>query len=295
MQVGLNIPHVGRPATPDGIATFARTAEEAGFDTLWVADHVVLHRDGESGRYPYSESGAIGIRPTVNFLEPLATLMYVAGLTERIQLGTAVLVLPMREPVLHAKLMASLDFLSNGRFICGAGVGWWKEEFEVLGVPFGRRGKRMDECLTLLRALWTDEFVEFKGEFYQVDGWACNPKPVRPIPIWLGGESKQQLRRVGRFADGWLATAKSRDTLFDDFALAQQAAQDAGRDPAAIQVGLLGAAPLGPGALEQAAETLMGLKESGVAVTTVAVDARSPEYADTLREFGADYLPAIQA
>ena len=166
MQVGLNIPHVGPPHARRHRDLRPHRRRSRLRHPLGRRPRRPLHRDGESGRCPYSESGAIGIRPTVNFLEPLATLMYVAGLTERIQLGTAVLVLPMREPVLHAKLMASLDFLSNGRFICGAGVGWWKEEFEVLGVPFERRGKRMDECLTLLRALWTDEFVEFKGEFY---------------------------------------------------------------------------------------------------------------------------------
>jgi probable F420-dependent oxidoreductase len=290
MQVGINLPSVGRPATPERVAKFAQAAERAGFDTLWVPDHVVLHKDGASGRYPYSGTGEIGIRPTVNFLEPLATLMYVAGLTERIQLGTAVLVLPMREPVLHAKWMASLDFLSNGRFICGAGVGWWKEEFEVLGVPFHERGRRMDECLALYKALWTEEFVDFDGEFYQVNGWACNPKPVRPIPIWLGGESKQQMRRVGQYADGWLATAKSRDTLQDDFALAQAAAENAGRDPSSIELGLMGAAALTRDGMEQAAESLVALRESGVDVTTVGIDARLDDFEEILQEFGERYL-----
>jgi probable F420-dependent oxidoreductase len=294
MEIGLNLPHVGSPATPDAITTFAQTAEAAGFDSLWVADHVVLHRDGASGRYPYSDSGEIGIRPTVNFLEPLATLMYVAGLTTQIQLGTAVLVLPMREPVLHAKWMASLDFLSNGRFICGAGVGWWKEEFDVLGVPFSERGRRMDECLELYKALWSEEFVSFDGEFYQVDGWACNPKPVRPIPIWLGGESPQQMRRVGQYADGWLATAASKETLAEDFAAAQSAADAVGRDPTEIKLGLLGAAQLSGDKLEQAAETLIELRESGVDLAIVRLDARTAGYEGILQEFGDRYLADIR-
>ena len=151
----------------------------------------------------------------MDFLEPLTLLAYLAGITKRVKLGTSVLVLPMRQPVLHAKIMATIDALSGGRFVLGAGVGWWKEEYEALSVPFERRGKRMDECLQLVRALWTEEFVDFKGEFYECVDWACNPKPVQAggIPIWLGGESRGQLRRVGKYADGWLATAKSLPTI----------------------------------------------------------------------------------
>jgi probable F420-dependent oxidoreductase len=153
-----------------------------------VFDHVVLQKEQQS-KYPYSADGNMGFPPTMDFLEPLTLLTYLAGVTKRSRLGTSVLVLPMRQPVLHAKIMATIDFLSGGRFVLGAGVGWWEQEYEVLSVPFARRGSRMDECLQLLRTLWTDEWVDFRGEFYEATDWTCNPKPVQAggIPIWLGG------------------------------------------------------------------------------------------------------------
>ena len=146
MEIGIHIPQVGPPASIDNIASFAKCADDAGFDGLWVFDHVVLQKEQQS-KYPYSPDGSLGFPPTMNFLEPLTLLAYLAPITKRARLGTSVLVLPMRQPVLHAKIMSTIDFLSGGRFVLGAGVGWWKQEFEALSVPFERRGKRMDECL----------------------------------------------------------------------------------------------------------------------------------------------------
>ncbi len=225
MEIGVHVPQVGPLAAKDNVATFARAADDTGFDGIWVFDHVVLQKEQQS-RYPYSADGSLGFPPTLDFLEPLTQLAFLAGITKRAQLGTSVLVLPMRQPVLHAKIMATIDFLSGGRFILGAGVGWWKQEYEALSVPFERRGARMDECLELVRQQWSREYVDFRGRFYECVDWACNPKPVRPggIPIWLGGESKKQLERIGKFGDGWLATLRSVPQLMDDFAIAQQAA-----------------------------------------------------------------------
>jgi len=296
MEIGLHIPQVGRAADRENVAAFARTADEAGYDGLWVFDHVVLQREQRSN-YPYSPDGSMHVRPTLDFLEPLTQLAYVAAITKRTRLGTSVLVLPMRQPVLHAKIMATIDFLSGGRFVLGAGVGWWKEEFEVLGVPFERRGKRMDECLQLLRALWTEEFVDFRGEFYEAVDWACNPKPVRPegIPIWLGGESQGQLRRVGRYGDGWHATAKSLPTLRQDFETAQQAAVEAGRDPSKLVLTLEGAAVLAPERLDEAADGLHRLKELGVFHAVVGVHPRHLADAGTIIEgFAAKHVRALQ-
>jgi probable F420-dependent oxidoreductase len=265
MEIGLHVPQVGPLASRDNIAAFARAADDAGFDGLWVFDHVVLQKEQQS-TYPYSPDGTLGFPPTMDFLEPLTLLAFLAGHTKRARLGTSVLVLPMRQPVLHAKIMATIDALSGGRFVLGAGVGWWQQEFEVLSVPFEKRGKRMDECLQLVRALWTEEFVRFKGEFYEAVDWACNPKPQRPggIPIWLGGESRKQLERVGKYADGWLATAKSLPSLKDDFAVAQQAASKAGRDPSKLVIGLEGAGTLKPENVEKTADRLARLKEMGI-------------------------------
>jgi probable F420-dependent oxidoreductase len=298
MEVGVHVPQVGPPASKDAVTSFARAADDAGFDGLWTFDHVVLQKEQQS-KYPYSPDGSLGFPPTMDFLEPLPQLAYLAGVTKRARLGTSVLVLPMRQPVLHAKIIATIDFLSNGRFVLGAGVGWWKQEFEALGVPFERRGKRMDECLQLVRALWTEEFTNFRGEFYECVDWACNPKPVNgDIPIWLGGESKGQLERVGRYADGWLATVRSLPTLQQDFEIAKQAAREAGRDPSKLIIAVEGAAVLAPDALDKAAERLHRLKEQGISHAIAGVHPaylRGDQAQGILEEFAAKHLKALQA
>lgn len=296
MEVGLHVPQVGRNANPGTIEAFARAADEAGFDGLWVFDHVVLQREQQS-RYPYSSDGSLGFPPTMDFLEPLTQLAFLASVTKRARLGTSVLVLPMRHPVLHAKIMATIDHLSGGRFVLGAGVGWWEQEFEVLGVPFERRGARMDECLQLVRALWTQEYVDFRGEFYEAVDWTSNPKPVRPegIPIWLGGESRNQLRRVGRYGDGWLATVRSLQSLDKDMAVAREAAEQAGRDPAKLVVAVEGAGILAPGEAEKTAERLGRMKESGIFHAILGVHPAHMGNASALiEEFASKHLAVLR-
>jgi len=297
MEVGLHVPQVGRHARPETIASFAACADDAGFDGLWVFDHVVLQKEQQS-KYPYSADGNMGFPPTRDFLEPLSLLAYLAGVTRRARLGTSVLVLPMRQPVLHAKVMATIDALSGGRFILGAGVGWWKQEFEVLSVPWERRGRRMEECLQLVRALWTDEWVNFRGEFYTAVDWTCNPKPVQPggIPIWLGGESRGQLERIGKYADGWLATANYLPRLDELFGVARESAAAAGRDPDALAIAIEGAGMLDADHQEQTAEHLARLKARGVKHAILGVHPRLMDGANPLVEaFAARYLPSLQA
>lgn len=294
MRVGIYLPQIGAAATPKQITTVARAVEGAGFDSLWVFDHVVLREDYGTP-YPYSEDGRLAIPTTANFLEPLTLLSFAAAVTERVELGTAVLVLPMRAPVLHAKIIASLDYLSTGRVILGAGVGWWKEEFAALSMPFDRRGRRMDEYLAVLRDLWTNDFGTFQGEFYDTTGWACNPKPARHVPIWLGGNNPAQLDRVGRFADGWLANPFMLGTLEADFDRARQAANDAGRDAAALQLAINRVTVIGSDTMSQAAETLAALKDRGVDHAIAVLDHREPDAAGTLQRFAADHLLPLQA
>ena len=294
MRVGIYLPQIGPIAQPAHITTVARAVESAGFDSLWVFDHVVLREDYGTP-YPYSEDGRLAIPTTANFVEPLTLLSFAAAVTERVELGTAVLVLPMRDPVLHAKIISSLDHLSAGRVILGAGVGWWKEEFEALSMPFDRRGRRMDEYLAVLRDLWTNDFGTFRGEFYDTTGWACNPKPSRHVPIWLGGNNPAQLDRIGRFADGWLANPPMLDTLEPDFDRARQAASDAGRDPAALQLAINRVTVIGDDTLSEAADVLAGLKDRGVDHAVAILHPTVPDPAATLQRFAADHLPAIQA
>lgn len=295
MKVGLHIPQVGAGASPEAIKGFARAAEEAGFDSLWVFDHVVLPREQRTP-YPSSDDGKIGYPHTSDLLEPMVLLSFAAAVTSRIAIGTSVLILPMRQPVLHAKMLATLDRLASGRLIAGLGTGWWKEEFEVLGVPFERRGRRMDESIELMQALWRDEYVDFHGEFFDCDGWACNPKPVNGrIPIWIGGESPSQLRRVGRYADAWHAGIRTLPHVPELFEVAKEAAATAGRDPSKLMLTLEGAAFLRHDTPEQTAEALAGAARIGVDHAIAILDRR--EYGEqgeaTIRDFGERFLPAI--
>jgi probable F420-dependent oxidoreductase len=294
MEIGLHIPQVGPFASRENVAAFAKTADDAGFDGLWLFDHVVLQKNQQS-KYPYSADGSLGFPPTMDFLEPLTLAAYLAGITKRAKIGTSVLVLPMRQPVLHAKIMATIDHLSGGRFILGAGVGWWEQEFDVLGVPFERRGARMDECLQLVRALWTQEYVDFKGEFYECVDWTSNPKPKGDgIPIWLGGESKGQLRRIGKYADGWLATLRSVPKLKEEFEIAREAASKAGRDPAKLMIAIEGAGILTADNHEQAAEGLGKLREMGVSHAIMGVHPRNMMDHGLIESFASKYLAAAR-
>lgn len=293
MRVGLYLPQFGASANQKQVVETSQAAEAAGFDSLWVLDHVVLRQEYGTP-YPYSPDGRLPIPPTENLLEPLILLTYAAAVTERVELGTAVLVLPMRAPVLHAKMLASIAHLAQGRLILGAGVGWWKEEFEALSMPFDRRGRRMDEYLQVLKQLWSMEYAEFRGEFYDVYGWACRPHPPRDIPIWLGGNSRQQLRRVGQVADGWLANPAMVSTLEADFDRAREAAVSAGRSAEALQLGMNRVALLSRQDMPATAEALIAVKERGVDHAILQVDPTEKDVTSLLHAFAETYLSGIQ-
>jgi probable F420-dependent oxidoreductase len=196
MEFGCHLPIFGPDATRAGLLTFAREMERLGYESLWASDHIVIPHTIRS-RYPYSDTGQFPLAPDATFLEPLTALAMVAGVTERAKLGTTVLVLPHRHPVLAAKALATLDHLSGGRVILGAGVGWMREEIELLGAPFAERGAWSDEAIRIMRACWRDERTSFHGRFFNFDDIGCFPKPVRgDIPIWMGGHAKPALRRI---------------------------------------------------------------------------------------------------
>ena len=205
MEFGCHLPVFGRAATRAGLLTFARDMERLGYESLWASDHIVIPHTIRS-RYPYSDTGQFPLAADATFLEPLTALAMVAGVTERAKLGTTVLVLPHRHPVLAAKMLATLDHLSGGRVILGAGVGWMREEIELLGAPFDARGAWSDEAIRIMRACWRDERTRFHGRYFSFDDVGCFPKPFRgDIPIWMGGHSKPALRRIVALADGWHA------------------------------------------------------------------------------------------
>jgi probable F420-dependent oxidoreductase len=198
MKFGIHLPQFGRAAGPDTIRKAAIEAEQQGYDDIWVSDHLAIPVDA-----PYP--------PTAYIYEPLVSLTWAAAATTRVGLGTSVLVLPMRHPLVLAKMLATLDLMSGGRVIVGAAVGWLKEEFDALGVPFKERGARSDESIRMLRACWTKDPVNLKGEHVEADFKAMRtlPQPARPIPIWVGGHGEPAFRRAVRLGDGWHGSRKS--------------------------------------------------------------------------------------
>ena len=297
MQVGVQLPQLGERATRDLVLRHARAAEASGWDALWVNDHVVFPREWRSP-YPYSPDGVVPPRTTVDhaILEPLTELAFAAGATETIGLGTAVLVLNYRHAVLAAKLIASLGTLAEGRFVLGAGMGWAREEMEVLGMPSDRRGARFEASLRVIRRFLDEDWVDgLDTGFHAIDGWTARPRPARRVPIWIGGDSPQQLRRVGEIGDGWLAHAGHLGRTEDSMAAAREAAERAGRDPASLVVAMNGVGILAADRLEQTAERLHAARESGVGHAIVGLHPREIEAAPDLAErFAADYLASVR-
>jgi probable F420-dependent oxidoreductase len=201
MRLGLHALGIGSGARRDAVAT---SAERAGFATLWSGEHVVMV-DESASRYPYSADGRIAVPSEADWLDPMIGLSFVAAATSTIGIATGVLLLPEHNPVLVAKQAATLDLLSGGRFTLGIGVGWSREEFDALGVPFERRVTRTAEYVEAIRTLWRDDVASFRGDFVAFDSVRVNPKPSRGgrIPIVLGGNGDAALRRVADWGDGW--------------------------------------------------------------------------------------------
>ncbi|HEY2955083.1 MAG TPA: LLM class F420-dependent oxidoreductase [Candidatus Eisenbacteria bacterium] len=204
-QFGFSLQGRGVLAGREAITRLATRAEALGYDSVFVTDRLLIPARPATG-YPYSPTGAFPLGPDEPWLEALTAVTYLATITRRIRVGTSVLVVPYRNPVHTAKALATADYLSNGRVIFGAGIGWWREEFEALGVPFEDRAARTHEYLRIMKAVWTGERMNFEGRFLKIaDAGGTRPRPVqRPhIPIWIGGHSEAALRRVVDVADGW--------------------------------------------------------------------------------------------
>ena len=230
MKLAVEFPSVAYREGPDAVARLAKAIEDIGYDQLDIFDHVVMG-------FATARRPAPIYPPQMPILEALTTLGFAAAVTTRIGLGTEVLVLPQRQPVLVAKQVATLDVLSGGRMRLGVGVGWQESEYDALEQRFSDRGRRMDEAIDLLRTYWDEERVDFEGEYYTSNAMAMEPKPPQEgrLPIWVGGNSPRALRRAGELGDGWMATA------YTDPAKARAAieaihrhAETAGRDPSGI-------------------------------------------------------------
>ena len=240
MRIGAKVPNSGPLPERLGIGSMAAELEAAGFESLWVSDHIVLPT-AIGSRYPFADDGRATWPTDTPYFDALIALALIAQATERAAIGTAVLVLPLRHPVVFAKQAASIDVASRGRLRLGVGAGWLEEEFDALNVPFERRGRRLDEWISLSRACWTGAPGPFQSELYNLPpGVLCLPAPAHSIPLLIGGHSPVALRRAGRVGDGWLAQqafpALAPDELGGPVELMRAAADEAGRDPASLQV-----------------------------------------------------------
>lgn len=210
MKYGVILPNVGPLAHIESLARIARHAERLGYDGVFLSDHIAIPGNLRSA-YPYRSDGRFPLTAADRILEPVTTLAYLAAVTTRLHLGFSVLVLPYRHPVLNAKMLGTLDVISNGRLIVGAGVGWMAEEFDALDAKFDARGGVTDEHIEMLKAFWTNPAPDFNGEHYSVAGLSMAPMPVSQPhpPIWTGGISPPALRRAANLADGWHGVRQS--------------------------------------------------------------------------------------
>ena len=237
MRFGLLAPCEGSfLSSPDRIGPYAQAAEKAGFESIWVFEHAVIPADYQS-RYPYNAEGRIAIEDD-DLPDPLGLLAYLAGVTTRLLLGTGVLILPQRSPVICAKECATVDRVSRGRLRLGIGVGWLREEAEAVGTRFEDRGARTDEYIEAMRVLWREPEPTFHGSYTHFDRAKSNPKPFQTggVPILVGGDSVAAARRAGRLGDGYFPIGLRHDDFTARVATVRAAAEERGRDPETIEL-----------------------------------------------------------
>lgn len=236
MRFGIMFANTLGFATAEGARALAQSAEDTGIESLWTVEHVVVPA-GYQSEYPYSPDGRMPGGEKSWIPDPLMWLSYVAAASTTLKLATGVAIVPQRSPIYTAKEVATLDQLSGGRMILGVGAGWLREEFEALGVPFERRGERLDDYIGALRALWSQEKPTYQGEFVSFTEAICRPQPVgKSVPIVVGGHTERAARRAGRLGDGFFPAPPDIDALANLIRVMRAAAEEAGRDPDAIEV-----------------------------------------------------------
>ena len=301
MKIGICLPHYGRPIETGRMLDIVGHAEEAGLDSIWVTDHVIVPRD-------------MSLIYRDNMLDPLAVLPWLAGVTSRVALGTSVIVLPYRSPIPVAKLLASVDVLSGGRLIFGAAVGWVEGEFDALGVPMKERGSRTDEALELIRALWTQEYPEITTARHHLSGLKASPMPLqkpRP-PILVGGSGDAAFRRVARLGDGWHASSCNPQTFRAGALAVQNHWKDAGREGQAdltlripllidgvhrpaVDPSLLGARHVVRGGLQNVLRELRAYQSAGCSHVAVEVSYSTfPSILQTIDLLADEVMPAVR-
>ena len=238
MDWGVHLPHLGRDVGRDSLIEFAQTAEKIGIHSAWASDHVCWPTQFES-KYPYSRDGSFPAPSGLGWLDPIGTLLFVAGCTEQIRLGFTVLILPYRQPVATAKQLATIDVVSEGRLILGVGVGWMREEAQVLGMPWDNRGRRSDEQLEIFEALFQEETPSYDGTYYSFPQVRFEPKPIQqPLPVWVGGNSPAAFRRTARFGHAFHAAFEPLDVVEKEWEQVREACEVIARDPDELDLSL---------------------------------------------------------
>ena len=311
---GCSLPTRGPMSSPSTLRSLAQRAEDLGFDSVWVSDHIILPRQVESF-YPYAADGVATFRPDDTYYEPLAALNFLAGCTQKVKLGTHVLILPYRNPVLTAKILATLDVLSEGRVILGAGVGWMEEEFQALGLnTFHERGAVTDEYIELYKELWTKDEPVFDGKYYQLSGSGFQPKPVQKPhpPIWIGGHTGPAIRRAAKYGDGWMPIGLRPPAILEPEELGGKIAQlrkftvRAGRPEDAVSItfstDVIFDKSAGPsrrmmvGRAEQIAADLRQYQDLGVQNFIFSFPGQgAAELQESMEQFSREVMPLIPA
>ena len=281
MEIGLSIPRI--PDVP-GLKRFVETAETLGFESVLAGDHIVLPTEG-TNQYPYTADGSVSRPADEPFLETMTLLGFLSACTNRIKLGSTVVILPYRNPVVQAKMFASLDVLTGGRIICGVGVGWLEKEFEILGLDYHLRGAMTDEWLEIMQALWSQRNPTYEGRFYSIEGVQFEPKPIQQpgIPVWVGGHTKAALRRTAKYGACWHTTRQTPEFVAEHIPYLRERIEEEGRDQSEVTVSLK----------RSLFFTDMGMGEAGYVRSGGSLIASTQEVIDDLylcQEIGIDQL-----
>jgi probable F420-dependent oxidoreductase len=289
MKFGIAFANLGPFSRADRAVAFAQAAEQAGFESIWTVEHVVVPSGYES-TYPYDPSGRMPGKDDSTIPDPIVWLSYLAAVTTSLKLATGVLILPQRNPVVLAKELATLDQLSGGRMLLGIGAGWLEEEFDAIGVPFAERGRRTDDAVHAMRSLWADDKASHSSEFVQFVDCVLRPQPVDgAIPIHVGGHTEVAARRAGRLGDGFFPGKGSHDRLRQLFDLVRATAIEHGRDPSAIELTTGGNGALGPNALDE----VRALAELGADRVVVPSFMFWSDPASELAKYGEDVIAKV--
>jgi probable F420-dependent oxidoreductase len=309
VKIGVALPTVGLDHGPELLLPVSEAAERLGYDSVWATDHALMSYARES-EYPYGHSGTeIAVNPGIGWLEPLSTLSFVAATTKRVRLGTSVLVLPYRNPVLVASQAATLHLLSGDRLILGVGAGWMREEFEALGLDPAERGARTDEYMAVLRTLWRDDPASFKGRFVNCDDVVLGvaPRDSTP-PLWVGGNTRPALRRALRHGDGWHGFEVYAEDMDAILAELEELGGEMDRDPAELELSVVrgmvppgreeesfieGRRNLGDSAAEMVDE-LGRYAQAGVGLVMIQVSLLAPLMPEALEWFSAEVMSQLE-